>query len=431
MIALCLYAVATMPLAASSQEPEELPDAAEVLAKVQANYGDPARLAAIENRRLSGKASWGGLEGGGSFTSTFAGLRKAKIVTRYEAFGEVSCGSDGTIVWESSPVDVKLRGGWEACAQIRGFALSQQTDWRELYQKAECIGVESIGGTRCYKLSMTPRALSGHVDAALAAVPAPDVWYVDAERFLPTLVEVNATGLDGSPAIVRYALSDWKLVDGVRYHQRCEVTISGFTLVLEYERFEHDVELPEGFFEVGEAVAKAVRERSDEKRNGEVTLEVLEEKKVATIRATCKLADMQKTLAVILPEVVEFVISSGATMNGPAFVRYNSFGDELDFEGGVPIAGDPKPAGRVKVHTLPAGKAAWAWHRGPYEELGETHEKLMAYMKANSLEARSACWEEYLTDPGMEPDPKKWLTKVVYPVKEKVKEPKDKGEKGG
>jgi len=47
--------------------------------------------------------------------------------------------------------------------------------------------------------------------------------------------------------------------------------------------------------------------------------------------------------------------------------------------------------------------------------LGETHEKIQAYMKEHGLVARGACWEEYWTDPGMEPDSSKWRTRVVWP----------------
>lgn len=59
-----------------------------------------------------------------------------------------------------------------------------------------------------------------------------------------------------------------------------------------------------------------------------------------------------------------------------------------------------------------------AWHFGPYDKLGETHQRMMAYLEANGLERHSAPWDEYWTDPGMEADPSKWRTKVVWPVRE-------------
>lgn len=63
-------------------------------------------------------------------------------------------------------------------------------------------------------------------------------------------------------------------------------------------------------------------------------------------------------------------------------------------------------------------KALVAWHFGPYDKLSETHQRMMAYLEANGLERRGAPWDEYWTDPGMEPDPSKWRTKVVWPVRE-------------
>jgi hypothetical protein len=56
------------------------------------------------------------------------------------------------------------------------------------------------------------------------------------------------------------------------------------------------------------------------------------------------------------------------------------------------------------------------WHVGPYERLGETHTRIQEYLDEHGLTQRAAAWEEYWTDPGMEPDPAKWRTKVVWPV---------------
>ena len=68
--------------------------------------------------------------------------------------------------------------------------------------------------------------------------------------------------------------------------------------------------------------------------------------------------------------------------------------------------------------TMTAGSAVVAWHVGPYDKLPEAHERIEAYLKENGLERRGAFWEEYWTDPGMEPDPSKWRTRIVTPVKE-------------
>ncbi len=39
------------------------------------------------------------------------------------------------------------------------------------------------------------------------------------------------------------------------------------------------------------------------------------------------------------------------------------------------------------------------------------------YIQANKLEQLTPVIEEYITDPGAEPDSTKWLTKIVYFVK--------------
>ena len=127
---------------------------------------------------------------------------------------------------------------------------------------------------------------------------------------------------------------------------------------------------------------------------------------------------MPKTLAVLLPEVTHHALSVGASMIGPPLVRYHQWGETLDIETAIPVAKPVEPKGRVKSERLAAGKALVAWHFGPYEKLGETHKRMTTFLEANGLERRGAPWEEYWTDPGMEPDPAKWRTKVVWPVKD-------------
>jgi len=49
--------------------------------------------------------------------------------------------------------------------------------------------------------------------------------------------------------------------------------------------------------------------------------------------------------------------------------------------------------------------------------VGQAHMAMEKYINENKLEALTPAVEEYVTDPGSEPDSTKWLTKIVYFVK--------------
>ena len=107
-------------------------------------------------------------------------------------------------------------------------------------------------------------------------------------------------------------------------------------------------------------------------------------------------------------------------MTGPPFTRYHSIdGDTVDIEAGFPVKKAIKDSGRIKASELPAGEVAVTWHFGPYEELEKSHALLEKWMKSQSLESGGGMWEIYWTDPGIEPDPKKWRTQLIWPIKKK------------
>lgn len=68
----------------------------------------------------------------------------------------------------------------------------------------------------------------------------------------------------------------------------------------------------------------------------------------------------------------------------------------------------------VKAITIPAGKAYVVEYYGPYEGIREAYAALHMYFSVNDLKFSPPVLEAYITDPGSEPDPKKWLTRVHF-----------------
>ncbi len=410
----------TLPLSLfaciSFVQPQELPEAPTVLDRVDAALGAPVR-----NVRFRGSVSWQGDPARAEAEEVYGGLGRARNRYEYSSFGVFELCADGGRVWEHSPTGLELREGWEACAAIRRHAREQHVPWRELYADAHTKGEESLEGRPCIVLDLAPRWLLDG-DAPEGATPPPDTFYVDLETHLPRRVISRAPGASGNRVEVIVDYADWRESDMSRWAHRREVTISDWTQVLTIASVEVDVELPERFFTARDDVIEAAASRSEGASDvvaEPISVEVLEERHFASIRVQCRYAEIQATLAAILPESMEAVTSRGATIAGVPSVRYYNYDLEaLDIEGGIPVAAPIESKGRVRTTTLPGGRAVVAWHVGPYTTLGEMHTRIDAYMKEHGLVRGSAPWEEYWTDPGMEPDPGKWRTKVVYPVAE-------------
>lgn len=90
---------------------------------------------------------------------------------------------------------------------------------------------------------------------------------------------------------------------------------------------------------------------------------------------------------------------------------------QTDIAAAIPVAaGTAVPEGFTSI-KIPAGKALMIEYYGPYSGSGKAHELLETYMVEHELEYLGPAIEEYVSDPMEDPDPSKWLTKVMYPVK--------------
>ncbi|HMR44901.1 MAG TPA: GyrI-like domain-containing protein, partial [Saprospiraceae bacterium] len=63
---------------------------------------------------------------------------------------------------------------------------------------------------------------------------------------------------------------------------------------------------------------------------------------------------------------------------------------------------------------IPASKMLLINYQGGYNGLGEAHYAMDDYIKEKGYKISSPVVEEYVTDPGNEPDSTKWVTKVMY-----------------
>ncbi len=85
-----------------------------------------------------------------------------------------------------------------------------------------------------------------------------------------------------------------------------------------------------------------------------------------------------------------------------------------DHAAGVPIAEAKKFGNGLGVFTVGGGRALVIDYYGVYDSIGNAHLAMDDYMTKKGLRSIPPVVEEYITDPGAEPDTSKWLTKVIY-----------------
>jgi effector-binding domain-containing protein len=402
-------ALAALTPAQEAEPKPALPPAAELLDAAETKVGDPGRRAALKSLLAKGTIAAAGI-GEGAFQEAYLGADRAQYTTRLASFGAMTMGCDPQMSWSTDPaMGISVRRGDEEAGLRRMFAIGRRAPWRTLYAAAETVAATDRG----YRIRMTP------------ARGKPDHWLVDAASGLVTRVELALPDPAGGEIACQFLFADWKRVDGLLYPHRKTQEVGTYEIVYTYSSIAPNAPLTEAEVAPSEQVLAAATDPDKQTprapaKAGDYAIETLARTHTAAIRVEAKIAEIGKTLAVLLPEVMAQVMKAGVSPSGPPFSLYHSIRDGVvDLEAGMPVARPIEAAGRVKPSELPAGKVAVGWHIGPYEKLAQSHAALEKWVGAQGLRARGGCWEVYWTDPGIEPDSSKWRTQLLWPVSDK------------
>jgi effector-binding domain-containing protein len=121
-------------------------------------------------------------------------------------------------------------------------------------------------------------------------------------------------------------------------------------------------------------------------------------------------------------KVLNFMDRNGLVATGPAISISRGYrGADLAFDAGIPVRGlsedTPRESQGVKLGRTYAGPVIRVKHLGSYLRLGQTHDKIAAYLAAMGIERNGDAWESYVSDPTRTAEAE-LITYVYYPIRE-------------
>ena len=121
----------------------------------------------------------------------------------------------------------------------------------------------------------------------------------------------------------------------------------------------------------------------------EVTVKTVEPAPTAVVAAAATWAEFPTMWGPMLDEVWSFLrgdAPKGLYQDGHNIMLYKD--DVPNVEVGVQVSGSFAPAGHVVASALPGGLAATATHTGPIAKIGDTHQAVCEWSKANGYRLR-------------------------------------------
>jgi hypothetical protein len=93
----------------------------------------------------------------GTFTRYSAEPAEGYLIMEIEGVGKLESGMDKGVAWDKNAMlGARIKSGPEKAQALREFTFNSPLRWRELNQKVETVGTETIDGELCYKVILTP-----------------------------------------------------------------------------------------------------------------------------------------------------------------------------------------------------------------------------------------------------------------------------------
>jgi zinc protease len=237
--------------AARGQSKPDLPKADTVMSQyIEATGGETPRKK-LTNRVSTGTIELKGANIKGTIKVTEAPPNKVLLVTKLGPIGESKQGTDGKDAWEVSSINGdRDLDGEEKETFIREAGFFKDLNWKEIYDKVECVGVEDVDGKPAHKIVLTPKT------------GKPITQFFDkTSHLLVKQATITATPMGETP--VEVYPSDYKDVDGVKIPFTLTQKVLTQEIVITLTEIKHNVEVPADTFRRPAAADEPAKKKAE------------------------------------------------------------------------------------------------------------------------------------------------------------------------
>ncbi len=239
-------AVALALACAGAASAADLPDAQDVIDKhIKATGGEDAfRKLETQVSKATFKLSEMGMEG----TMTTYKAKGGKSLTQVEfgAFGTITSGTNGGVSWQMNPMEGNtVREGQEMARELRSAEFNVFLNWKAHFEKAQCVGEESVDGAQCYKVVMTP------------SNDDPVSYFFDKKSGLLLKQQQKLTEVPGGTETITF--SNYKKVNGISVPHKVAIDAVEATFEITFDSIEFNVDIPPDRFDLPEEVKVLVK----------------------------------------------------------------------------------------------------------------------------------------------------------------------------
>jgi effector-binding domain-containing protein len=147
-------------------------------------------------------------------------------------------------------------------------------------------------------------------------------------------------------------------------------------------------------------------------------LVVVQSMTMVSIREKVKNEDIGLKMGESYAAIYKFIGKNKLISTGFPIALWHGWTDvDSDMECAAYVSGNAQSDKTVNVSKSYGGKAVVLDYYGAYDASPDGWKKIDEFIEKNALVKNGISWDEYVTDPGLEPDTAKWLTRLYQPVK--------------
>lgn len=143
-----------------------------------------------------------------------------------------------------------------------------------------------------------------------------------------------------------------------------------------------------------------------------------DEQPTAVVTGTVAMSGLREFFDRAFAELGGAMADGAFEASGPPMAVYHGVPAEtVHLEVGFPVRGQVTPQGSVVAGRLPASRVASSVHRGNYDDLGRSWQRLAEWAGHQGLSLGDRMWEVYVTEPRSGDDPADMITRLHWTLR--------------